>query len=178
MKLQEILEATATEYQNRKIASIIRVKPEEESDLHWRGHILDSDGQPTRPVGLVVVTTREPGDRIEIVREGARPNQVNQDALDDLASLVLYRQGRGGVLWLNAGVPHLAGGNVLVNAARHFQMSMEREESGMSWNESERYIAFGQFVPVKLAKARRGVVMDWLAACVQEPDQSESQAGA
>lgn len=170
MKVADILQATAVEYAIRKIADIRKVTGKPDEDLDWRGTINNSEGQPTRPVGMVMVVTPRPEEVIEIVTGDFRnPSQVTQDALDDLASLVLYRQGRAGVLWINAGQPMVAGGNVLVNAARHFQASLEREDGGMSWKPEERVLRVDQFVPVKLAKARRSLVMDWMAACVLDP---------
>lgn len=176
MKLVDILRDTAEEYAARQIAHVRAATPDEEDDLHWRGHILDAEGKPARRVGLVVAVTGQPAEALEIRElDGPAPaGVVAASALDELGGIVSFEKGRSGILWVNAGQPAVLAGNQIANALRHYQLSVQREEDGQSWKESSRRLPWSMFQEVKLFRGRkRKVVMDWLAATVA----AQSDAG-
>lgn len=172
MKLHDILEATAREYDRRKIATVRFTGHDEDAEpgLYYQGSILNKEGKPARPVGLGLVITSQPVEAVPIVdpedEQAVKPDVVPAGLLDLLAGIVSFNSGRAGILWLNAGQPAVLAGNAIVNAARHYQLSVQRQEDGQSWKESSRRIPWTMFSPVSLAKGRRKgeIVMDWLAA--------------
>lgn len=181
MEIREVLDVTAEMYARLRVASIRR--GDEDEDLSYRGLFpgVPSEDKPQRPCGLVLVTTREPVGYIQVVAgEDPAPAQIAGDALEELAGIVGMHGGRAGILWLNAGQPAMLSGASLVNAARAYQLSLDREEAGNSWPASSRQLPWASFKPIPLSKVRDQVVIDWLAGCVTvkvtEPAEEPGQA--
>jgi hypothetical protein len=192
MKLHEVLENTANEYALKKLADVRFVAKDEDTEagMVYQGNILGKENQPVLPVGLGLVVTSSPADAFAIVEVGENdalpPDMMSADALDLLAGIVQYRQGRAGILWCNAGQLGLVAGNVLVNRANRYRISLQKEQDNKSWDQASRFITWADTTPVKLYKGRKGrVVMDWLRAALgtqsdagETADEQEGQGSA
>jgi hypothetical protein len=175
MKLQDVLEHTASLYREKGLADVQwrgnRDDDDAEPHIWYQGHILDKNGRPACQCGFALVVTPQPKKTIRIVDHDGdnapEPGTLPSSALDWLAGVVSFGKGRAGVMWVNAGAVGMLGGQAIVNAARRYQNDVAREEAGQSAKPSSRKLRWDQFVKVNLIADptnRSATALDWLGA--------------
>lgn len=169
MNITEAIENANKLYKRYKKAHVRRGGSE--TPLDYSGKMVGSD----RPIGLVVLRTKEPATKVPIVdwdedEDGPPPaDRLTYEALSELAGIASFKQGVAGILWLNAGLPAMLGSEHIVNLARSYQTALDREENGQSAPERQKQVHWDQFSTLQVERAtpQKGkalMAVDWLAA--------------
>lgn len=142
-EIHELLENANLVY-GRKGHNIQR-STEPEDPLDYSGTL-----ESGRLVGLLVVATSQPTNALNIVYwdddEKAPPKDlISHEAMQMLGSILYFRQGLAGILWLNAGYPAILGGPALANACRAFEKSMDLEDEGKDYPPRSRELYWSDF---------------------------------